>query len=373
MSENKRVETEEEMKKRLREEVIAELEKEKDGKKEKEEKIEEPSKEEMIEELVEDEEPLLPKSSKVVAIVALAIMAVAVFSFPQIHRFIENIRLSRLQERSEKKEEDDKIDLPKITLESKSVQNLTYPVMRNNRFAAESYFTRDSIKISDFHNNDLLFNAFINIGRDVETGEVNHAFLTSFTGTHQGEFCGRPDQRVSFSATFIGSRIANLFTRTVKFNHASFNVPSTFINPNGDARTPYVGRWVFDSRNNMYVFHGRCGPSETGETEFFDIKIPRSAEGTEYNRIIHVTYDMAFARVNVESKQYALFRNPDMTDQIGTGSLTTNNSQKELTEAVQKLLENNVTVYRYRYRFSTINCRYGGDWNYCFESAEWIR
>ena len=68
----------------------------------------------------------------------------------------------------------------------KIVKDITLPIMRNDANSPESYYKNDKMTVSSFTNNDLLYNALIN----VYNGNMAH-----YEEGYNGTFCGSDEQR----------------------------------------------------------------------------------------------------------------------------------------------------------------------------------
>ncbi len=293
------------------------------------------------------------KSSLIIMGVSAVILAVVIFFFPTIHRFIEDkmIRGEKLTPATNNQEEEPKYE--KITVNSKVLNNFTYPIMRNSEYTKSSYYQKDSITMSEFSNNDILYNAFVH----VYTGS-----LAPYNGQYIGTYCGNGTKKM-VNEKYLTARIENSYSRKTNYKHATFVVPST----NKD--TKYVGTWYYDAKLKAYIYYGDCNPIQPTSVLYYDLKNMYDAEGNSNNTVIDVLYHLAFAEVNSVSKQYKIYSDAMMTNVISSGTLMTNDYEKELNQIFNDLSKDS-QVKSYKYTFSTKDCSYQ---DYCFEKGEWIK
>lgn len=296
----------------------------------------------------------------VVLCVAGVLLIIAVFFFPKIDSFLSEWRLQRNvpkpQSNTNTTSNSNEQTYDPITLESKELTTFTYPIMRNTPYDKISYYNRSSVTMSEFSNNDILYNAFIH---------VYNGNIADYVGSYNGTFCGSATQHKTFNAKYIDARINNLFTTETEYKHADFSVPVT----NKD--TSYVGTWKYDKRNNRYIYYGSCSNQTKKNDLYYDVSSIYDAEGIENNTTIYARYYVAFAHVDGSNGNYTLYSDAEMTNVLATGSLTSNNYQQELNTAFTKYLESGKdTVKTYQYTFSRNNCSYQ---DYCFVKGEWTK
>lgn len=295
------------------------------------------------------------KGSMVVMLVCLVIIAITVYSFPYVYRFLTNASTKPDKLDSSNTSSNDKPVYEKITVESKILNKFTYPIMRNSQYEKNSYYQKDSITMSEFSNNDILYNAFIH----VYTGSI-----APYTGGYAGKHCVTPNTQRTINPKYLEARIENLFSRNTKYKHATFTVPST----NKD--TEYVGTWVYDTQLNMYVYYGDCVGVKPSTVSYYDLKHIYDASGNSNNTVIEVMYYMGFAAVNGNTKEYTIYSDANMTDVLTNGVLTTNDSSKELETIFNDYVSGKHQAKSYKYTFSSNNCSYQ---DYCFEKGEWVK
>ena len=283
-----------------------------------------------------------------ILLVGLIVVVIAVLTFPYIRKKVgewEASRHPRPEPVSNKVEE--KV-YEKITLESEAVSKLKYPVMHNDKNTKTTYYSKDSIKISDFSNNDILYNALL----DVYTGN-----MAKYTGKYNGKFCG--SQKVSLDARYIKLRIDNLYTKNAKYTLTDFVVPAT------NTQTKYVGTWKYDRAKDKYVYYGNCNGVKNATVQYYDIRVPYEASSSDKNVDIYVKNYVGFAAVNPTTRAFVLYKNSSYTEEVTRGTLPSNNIESDLKKIVQ---ENKDKFRTYTYTYSIIDCAYQ---DYCFISGAW--
>ena len=356
--EEKKVETEEEMKERLKKEIMAELLEEiEEGQIEVPEKKKKQKKEElhketkkvhfdhyddsgikMVNEMNQKERSIskkekkqperisLPKSkdtgnSKVttaIVFLSLIVLIVTVFFLnDEIYRFFFNKKEPSSYKTSNSSNSNEE-KLEEITLESELLTTFTYPIMRNNPYEKDSYYTMDSFTMSDLSNNDILYNALIH----VRTGN----FLT-YEDSYQGNYCVDGDHKKAVSEKYIDARINNLYGKSTEYEHGNFTVPST----NQD--TEYVGDWKYDAKNHQYIYYGDCKGFSPKNIIYYDLKNAYQVTAKNNNETIDLLYYVAFAQVDRNTKKYTIFSDLEMTNILTDGTLTTDDYEAELKDS----------------------------------------
>ncbi len=303
----------------------------------------------------EEEEPKA-QGSVVVMLVALSIIAITIFLFPHAYRYFSkaSTKPDKIDSSSNSSSNEEPV-YEEITVNSKELTTFTYPIMRNSQYEKASYYQRESLTMSDFSNNDILYNAFIH----VYSGSIG-----PYNGAYNGNYCGTASTRKTVNSKYLEARIENLFSRNTKYEHASFKVPST----NKD--TPYVGTWIYNPETKMYIYYGDCEGVTPSNILYYDLKRAYDAKGSSNNTVIEVNYYMGFAEVNNTTKEYTIYSDAEMTEVLTTGMLTTNNYSQELDEVFGKYLEGSKSAKSYKYTFSSNNCSFQ---DYCFEKGEWLK
>ena len=284
----------------------------------------------------------------VVLLVGLVFAAVAVLAFPYARQKIDEYRLSKKKVNVDIKDDTKEKEYEKITLDSEVVKKLKYPVMHNDKNTKNTYYSQKKITISNFSNNDILYNALL----DVYDGN-----MAKYTGKYTGKFCG--STAVSLDARYIKLRIENLFTKNAKYTLTDFVVP---VN---DVKAKYVGTWKYDRTKDKYIYYGDCNPAKSAQVQYYDIKVPFEASSNDKNIEIYVNNYVGFAAVNPTTKAYILYKDSAYTQEVKRGTLTTSNIQTELAKEIEKDKD---SYSKYKYTYSIVDCAYQ---DYCFISGAW--
>ena len=293
--------------------------------------------------------------SVILLVVVIGIIIASYMLLPKIYQWFSSRETpSTYVDPTPDKPKEPIIELEEITLESDEVLSLTYPIMRNNPYSTKTYYSNSVVNIGDFSNNDLLYNAFIH----VYSGNIG-----GYDGGYNDKYCGTELTKKTFNAKYIDARMDNLFTETVNYEHKTFKVPSTNLN------TEYVGTWKYDSKNNRYIYYGDCNPTEPSNIVYYDLTVAYDAKGLENNTVIEVYYHVAFAKVNKTNKTYVIYSDASMKNQILKGTLKSSDYAKELKDNFNSYISSENQTSKYKYTFSSKDCSYQ---NHCFVKGEWL-
>lgn len=293
--------------------------------------------------------------SLVLIIVVIGIIIASYMLLPKIYQWTTNKGTpSTYVDPTPNEPDEPVVEIEKITLDSERVKKLTYPIMRIDQHSTKTYYSKSVVNIGDFSNNDLLYNAFVHI----YSGNIGN-----YDGKYSGEYCGTELTKKTFNARYIDTRMDNLFTSTVDFEHQTFTVPSH------STKTTYVGTWKYDKKNNRYIYYGDCNPTESSNIIYYDLKVAYDAKGLDNNAIIEVYHYVAFAKVNTNTNKYTIYLDTGMKEKILDGTLTTSEPEKELNQILKTYIENNNKTNTYKYTFSREDCSYE---NHCFVKGEWL-
>ncbi len=362
---NKNFETEEEMKDRLRKEILDELNgttttKKMEGEVRTYQRPQKTSskvnfsktKNVTYEEKVKvQEEKINEKNNNVLLVVCLLVTVILVALFPTISKTVAKAKNSQRKPSVKVEKEPEKV-YEKLTLNSEEIKNISYPVMHVDNSKKNTYFSLDTLVVSDFSNNDLLYNALIDVGTEI---------MKKYVGTYNGNYCGIDSNRVYISERNIKLRIDNKFNTNTKFEYKDIIVP------NNNPKTDMIGIWKHDAENKIYVYYGACNVSKSNVL-YFDVSVPYEVDNSDKNIEAYVYSYVAFAVVNTNNNQYILYSDADYTKEINRGTLNSNNYEKELKTIVSNMDKNNIN--KYKYSFSKKNCSYS---EYCFIKGEWTK
>lgn len=292
---------------------------------------------------VKEEVKTADAASPILLIIIPLLIALAIFVLPKVYNhFSKDVKQEEIIENKDNKEENKEVIT--YSFDDKIVKELPYPIMRNNIHSEVSYYQVDSITMSEFSNNDILYNAFL----DVYSGNI-----ATYTEGYDGTFCGSADMKKTFNAKYIDARINNLFTKNTLYTHSDFVVPDT-------ADTIYKGLWKYDAVNNRYIYYGNCSVIEYTPGIYYDILIPEKISNTEDGETIYIEYKIGF--VKELNGNYEVYSDPNYTNLIKSGV-------KE-TEIDFKVILKDLDLATYKYTFSKEDCAYS---DFCFVSGEFLK
>ena len=271
------------------------------------------------------------KKSNVFIIVLFLILAVLVVLFPKIYSLVEKKNLPKVEGENNLEQAEEKV------IDQELLDSLHYPIMRSSKYSKTTYYSLDTFKIYNMTNNDILYNAFL----DIYEGNM----------TYNGSY-GCTDNSKQFNETYIDLRIKNILGKNTYYVLNSFYVYE-------DADSNYVGNWIYDSYNKKFIYSGLCNSLKTPDT-YYDLEQFINAE-YKGNDVI-VDYYVGFAKV--ENNEYIIYKDPNMTEVIDSGNI---NGIEELNTIFENL--NNKDKKKYEYVFKNTLCTYN---EYCLYEGKWI-
>ena len=272
------------------------------------------------------------KNNSLFIAIVFAILLILVFLLPKIYEFIETEKLPEV-EKTEEKEEKKETKVDEETLES-----IHFPIMRNSVYDSNTYYSLDKFTISNMSNNDILYNAFM----DIYEGNMT-------TSNTNGSCTKTPKQ---FSVDYLELRVKNILGKNVKYKLESFYVPE-------DSTSNFKGTWVYDSSYARFVYNGLCSSKATN-TKYYNLEELISAK-YEGNDII-VNYYVGFAKV--VNNSYVIYSDAKMTKEINSGAFT---SLEDLNNIFKSINKNNKKIYKYT--FKNTLCSYD---EYCLYEGKWV-
>ena len=279
----------------------------------------------------------MKKDSLIIVFIMFISIGLLIFFLPEIYNKVQNFEASKEKLPDIKlKEDEEKIET--ITMDSEIVNNLVYPIMRNDKNKLESYFQLESITSSNFSNNDILYNAFL---------DVYDGYLVDHVGV------GCTNNSKEFDATYLSSRIKNIIGRDINYKFEDFTVPN--INKNND----YIGLWKYNSTNNTYVYYGDCNKIDN-TTIYYDYQKLYDLKVSSDNNVLYLYYYVGF--IKIDNNQYIVYSDPNMKNEIATGTL-------DSIDDINNIAIDDDKLKTYRYTFKLGLCTYD---NYCFSKGEWI-
>lgn len=279
----------------------------------------------------------MKKNNLILILIMIVLIGLLIFFLPDIYNKVQELEANNIElPKNKKNKEEEKKET--ITMESDIVKNLTYPIMRNDKSKTDSYYQLDSVEITKFSNNDILYNAFLDI-------------YDGYLVDHNNVGCSNNSKE--FDATYLSSRIKNIIGRNTEYTLEDFTVPN--INKNSE----YIGLWKYNQNNNTYVFYGDCNKNNN-EIIYYDYEKIYKLDTSKDNNFLYLYYYVGFMKIN--SNNYVLYSDPNFTDQISSGSIDNMDNINNLKLDTSKLKT-------YMYTFKKGICTYD---NYCFYRGEWI-
>lgn len=281
----------------------------------------------------------MKKSTYIYLVIIIALMTTLILFLPEIYDKIHSMENKKennniqvqVDTNGEKKQKEG------IKINEQFLSSLTFPIMRNNKNSLESYYQLDTIDINNFSNNDILYNAFL----DIYDGYlVSHSNVGCTTNSKE------------FDASYLSSRIRNIIGRDVKYTLEDFTVPNIAFD------TEYIGMWKYNAEDNKYIFYGNCH-NEDNNTIYYDVKKLQKGETSENNTYVYLDYAVYF--VKVEGNQYSVYKDANMTNLLLTGVLN--------GEDITSINVDSNQLKKYRFTFKKGICTYD---NYCFYKGEWL-
>ena len=272
----------------------------------------------------------MKKGNGVLILFLLIGAALLVFLFPTITDYFRKLNTPKIPKVEEPVEEKKEVD-------AEVLENLVYPIMRDSAYSDKTYFSLDSFSISDMSNEDILYNAFMDL---YEGYIVNSSYSGDCTNIAK-----------EFEAKYMSFRIKNILGKNLKYTFSDFYVPE-------DANSSYTGTWVYDSSRNVFRYKGLC-ESKKSNTKYYDLKEFIKAEYDEYDLIVH-SY-VGFAKV--VDGNYTIYSDAAMTKEIASGI----GDGEVLENAFKSVNAKEKKIYKFTFKIDI--CSYG---DYCLYKGEWV-
>ena len=261
-------------------------------------------------------------------IVLFIIILIVVLLFPKIYGFIQKSNLPKLK----KVEIEDKEEVKVI--DEEVLETVHFPIMRNSIYDANTYYSLDTFTISDMSNQDILYNAFM----DIYEGNI--------TNSSVGARCGNVSKE--FNEEYLLLRIRNILGKNVNYTLEDFYVPE-------DSDSSYTGSWrYYDSK---YVYDGLCSSKATN-TKYYNLEEQIKAEFEEDDIVIY--YYVGFAKV--DGNNYTIYKDANMTEAVDTGTFV---DVDQLKDIFKGLSDKKI----YKYTFKDTLCSYN---DYCLYEGKWV-
>ena len=265
-------------------------------------------------------------------IVLLALVVIFVLFVPKIYSFIENYKLPKVEGEEIKEEE------VSNEIDDKLLESLHYPIMRNSIYSENTYYTLDTFKVTDMSNEDILYNAFM----DLYEGNIVDSDV-------KGKCVTTPKE---FSSEYIKLRVSNIFGKDVTYTLADFSVPE-------DSTSNYKGVWTYDSSNSRFIYNAYCEPVQYG-SKYYNLEEYIKAEYDNEDLVVYKY--VGFAKV--DNDKYVIYKDAKMTEAISKGTFTTAENLNDIFIAIS-----NKDKRIYKYTFKDTLCSYN---DYCLYEGKWV-
>ena len=272
------------------------------------------------------------KNNSLFIIILFVAVIVLVLFLPKIYEFIETEKLPEVEKTEEKEE------IKETKVDEETLEGIHFPIMRNSVYDVNTYYSLDKFTISNMSNNDILYNAFM----DIYEGNMTSSDVTGSCTTTSKQF----------DAEYMELRIKNILGKNVKYNLESFYVPE-------DSTSNYKGTWVYDSSYARFTYNGLCS-SKITNTKYYNLEefISAKYEGSD----IVVNYYVGFAKV--VDNNYVIYSDANMTNKIHNGTFT---SLEDLNNIFKSINKNDKNIYKYT--FKNTLCSYN---EYCLYEGKWV-
>ena len=271
------------------------------------------------------------KSNNLFIIILFLIILVLVFLIPKIYNFIETQQLPKVESTIDEKE-------TKKEITEDVLETIHYPIMRNSIYDSNTYYSLDTFTIKNMSNNDILYNAFL----DIYEGNITSSNIT-------GTCTNTPKE---FNEDYIKLRIKNILGKNINYTLDSFNVPE-------DANSNYKGTWNYDSTNSKFIYNGLCDSKATN-TKYYNLEQLISADYEDNDIIVY--YYVGFAKV--VDNNYVIYKDVNMTNELQKGTFT---SLEELNLLFKNIKDKKKNIYKYT--FKNTLCSYN---EYCLYEGKWV-
>ena len=272
------------------------------------------------------------KNNSLFIIILFAVILVLVLFLPKIYEFIETERLPEIENKEEQEE------IKETTVDEETLESIHFPIMRNSIYDSNTYYSLETFTISNMSNNDILYNAFM----DIYEGNMTSSNITGSCTSISKQF----------NVDYLELRIKNILGKNVKYNLESFYVPE-------DSNSNYKGTWVYDSSYSRFVYNGLCSSKATN-TKYYNLEELISAKYEDSD--IVVNYYVGFAKI--VGNNYVIYSDANMTKEIHSGTFT---SLEDLNNIFKSINKKDKKIYKYT--FKNTLCSYN---EYCLYEGKWV-
>ena len=264
-------------------------------------------------------------------VVLFLVIGIIVLLFPKIYGFIENSKLPHVGNNDSNQDTKEEKVINQELLDS-----IHYPIMRNSIYDSNTYYSLDKFTIKDMSNNDILYNAFI----DMYEGNIVDSDIRGNCTTLSKEF----------NKDYIELRIKNILGRNISYQLNDFYVPE-------DSSSNYTGNWIY--QNSKYIYGGLC-ESKKSDTKYYNLEEFIKAEYD--NNDIVVYYYVGFAKI--ENDNYTIYKDANMKEELQKGTF---NTLEELNNVFKQLKSKDKKIYKYTFKDTL--CSYN---EYCLYEGKWV-
>ena len=269
-------------------------------------------------------------NSNIFIIVLFLLIGIIVLFFPKIYSFIENSKLPQVGGNDSKTTEQAK------TIDQELLDSIHYPIMRNSIYDSNTYYSLDKFSIKDMSNNDILYNAFV----DMYEGNIVNSDIQGDCTTLSKEF----------SKEYIELRIKNILGKNISYTLTDFYVPE-------DSNSNYKGNWTYD--NSKYLYEGLC-ESKISDTKYYNLEEFIKAEYDKNDIVVY--YYVGFAKVN--GNNYTIYKDANMSSELKSGTFTT---VEDLNNIFKSISTKDKNIYKYTFKDTL--CSYN---EYCLYEGKWV-
>ena len=270
----------------------------------------------------------------ILIIILLAVVTVLVLFFPKIYKIVKQISMPKIEEKIETETKEEK------EINEEILETVHYPKMRNGIYSPNTYYSKDVFTINDLSNNDILYNAFL----DIYEGN-----MTSYEGIGA---CTNVSKQ--FNVDYIKLRIKNILSKNINYSLTDFTIPEGMD-------TKYPGTWFYDAVNSRYLYKGLCNQNSSN-VKYYDLEQLIKLEYAENQKDIIAYYYVGFAKV--EGSNYTIYKDVNMKEELDKGTFT---NLENLNQVYKKI--NNKKKKIYKYTFKNTLCSYN---EYCLHEGRWV-
>lgn len=268
----------------------------------------------------------MKKNSFVFIVILFIIIGVLIYFLPDIYKKFQNMDVPKIENKKEEIKEEVKKE--KISIDSDIVKNITLPIMHSDKYLPDSYYNKNEFTINDMTNNDILYNAFLDI-------------YEGYLKDHKSVGCTNNSKE--FDSSYLKSRIKNIIGKSVKYVLEDFSVPNIYKD------NKYIGLWKYDSNSDSFIYNGDCS-NKNNNIYYFEIMDLYKVDNNDDT--LYLYYHIGF--VKYDGGKYILYKDANYKEEVSSSQ----NVNFDIS---------NLNPYKYTYKLGL--CTYD---NYCFYKGEWV-